>query len=181
MAGRNDFEGIALDPHVAELVARFDYSGDVICTGGPAAEHNWRMLLTHTSAEWSGDVDATMATMTRNDPFQIMYGTGLNVRGWEAVREFYRGRLQTFQGQAFEVRRWIVSDSVIVGNGYFAGTPKGIFFGIETTGKRLCLPMTVWVHFEDGLIKGEAAYLDGHELRHQIVHGTDKLPTDEIW
>jgi hypothetical protein len=41
--------------------------------------------------------------------------------------------------------------------------------------------MTVWSHVEDGLIKGEAAYLDGHELRHQIVHGTDILPTDEIW
>ncbi|MCO5161360.1 MAG: ester cyclase [Mesorhizobium sp.] len=181
MTGRNDFAGIDLDPLVAERVAQFDYSGDVISTGGKGAEHAWRMLLTHTSAEWSGDVDATMATMTRNDPFQIMYGTGLNIRGWDAVRDFYAGRLQTFQGQAFEVRRWVVSDAVIIGNGYFAGTPKGVFFGVPTTGKRLCLPMTVWVHFEDGLIKGEAAYLDGHELRHQIVHGTDKQPTDEIW
>jgi len=181
MAGRNDFEGIDLDPQVAERVAQFDYSGDIICAGGQAAEDNWRLLLTHTSAEWSGDVDATMATMTRNDPFQIMYATGLHVRGWEAVRDFYAGRLQTFQGQAFEVRRWIVSDAVIVGNGYFAGTPEGVFFGVQTTGKRLCLPMTVWVHFEDGLIKGEAAYLDGYELRRQIVNGTDKLPTDAVW
>ena len=48
---------------------------------------------------------------------------------------------------------------------------------VETSGKKICVPMTVWIHFEDGLIKGEAAYLDGHELRHQIVHGTDKRQT----
>ena len=165
---------------IAERVARFDYSEQVLFAGGAAAKRNWEMVLAHTSAEWSGDLDGTMATMSRNEPFQVMHATGLNVRGFDQVREFYRERLTTFQGQGFFPHRWVVSDEIIVGNGYFSGTPSGVFFGIASHGKTLCVPMTVWIYFEDGLIKGEAAYLDGDELRRQIVHGTTRRRTDPI-
>ncbi|HEV2574764.1 MAG TPA: ester cyclase [Beijerinckiaceae bacterium] len=165
---------------IAERAAPFDYSEEIHWAGGAAARHNWQMMLAHTSAEWSGDLDATMETMTRNDPFQIMYATGLEVRGYEAMREFYRVRLTTFQGQGFFPHRWVVSDDLMVGNGYFYGTPTGTFFGMPTSGKTLCLPMTVWIYFEDGLIKGEVAYLDGHELRQQMLHGTSRRPTDPV-
>jgi predicted ester cyclase len=181
MVKRNDFAGMTMSPRLAEQVAQFDYGNEIICTGGAGAEHNWLMLLEHTSAEWAGDLDATMATMTRNDPFQIMYATGLNVHGWDNVREFYAKRLQTFSGQGFLTQRMVVSDTAAVGTGYFSGTPQGQFFGIEATGKAICLPMTVWIYFEDGLVKGESAYLDGHELRHQLVHGTTRKPDDMIW
>jgi predicted ester cyclase len=165
---------------IAERVARFDYSEQVLFAGGAKAERNWNMLLAHTSAEWSGDLEGTMATMSRNDPFQIMHATSLDVRGFEQVREFYRERLTTFQGQGFFPHRWVVSDQIIVGTGYFSATPSGVFFGIASHGKTLCVPMTVWIYFEDGLIKGEAAYLDGDELRRQIVHGTTRRRTDPI-
>lgn len=181
MVGRNDFAGISLPGPLAARVAQFDYSHEVICTGGRGAEHSWRTFLEHTSAEWVGDLDATMATVTRNDPFQIMYATGLHVRGWDAVRDFYATRLQTFSGQGFLPQRIVVADTVMVATGHFSGTPKGVFFGIDSTGKTLCLPMTVWIYFEDGLIKGEAAYLDGHELRHQLTHGTTRTPLDPVW
>jgi predicted ester cyclase len=149
----------------------FDFSADVIMAGGAVAERNWERLKEHTVAEWSGDLDGTMATMSRNDPFQIMYATGLHVRGWEAVRDFYAERLKTFQGQGFFAHRWVVSDQAIVGVGYFSGAPKGVFFGVPTDGKTLCLPMTIWIYFEDTLLKGEAAYLDGLELQRQIREG----------
>ena len=165
---------------LAERIAQFDYSEQIIRAGGEQAERNWQLLLAHTSAEWSGDLETTMETMTRNDPFQVMHATGLNIRGWDAVREFYRERLTTFQGQGFIPHRWVVSEEVIVGTGYFSGTPKGVFFGIPSHGQTLCVPMTVWIYFEDGLIKGEAAYLDGHELRQQIQNGTTRRPTDPI-
>ena len=165
---------------IAERVARFDYSEQIFFSGGASAEHNWKMLLAHTSAEWSGDLDGTMATMSRNEPFQVMHATGLDVRGFDQVREFYRERLTTFQGQGFFPHRWVVSDEIVVGNGYFSGTPSGVFFGIASHGKTLCVPMTVWIYFEHGLIKGEAAYLDGDELRRQIAHGTTRRPTDPV-
>jgi predicted ester cyclase len=152
-------------------VKDFDFSADVIMAGGPAAAANWKMLERHTVAEWSGDLDGTMATMTRNAPFQIMYATGLDVHGWDNVREFYRRRMETFQGQGFFAHRWVVSEAAIVGQGYFSGAPTGAFFGVQATGKTLLIPITVWIYFEDGLIKGESSYLDGHELRRQLREG----------
>ena len=159
----------------------FDFSAEVIRAGGAIAERNWERLVAHTVAEWSGDIDATMATITRDDPFQIMHATGLNVRGWEAVRDFYLGRFKTFSGQGFFAQRWVVSDQLIVGNGYFSGAPKGTFFGVQADGKRLLLPMTVWIYFQDTLLKGEAAYLDGAELARQIRTGTDRDPKAPVW
>ena len=159
----------------------FDFSAEVIRAGGAIADRNWETLIAHTVAEWSGDIDATMATITRDDPFQIMYATGLHVRGWDAVREFYLGRFKTFSGQGFFAQRWVISDKVIVGNGYFSGAPKGSFFGVEATGKRMLLPMSIWIYFQDTLLKGEAAYLDGAELARQIRTGTDRDPTATVW
>jgi predicted ester cyclase len=152
----------------------FDFSAQVIKAGGAMADKNWQRLVAHTVAEWSGDLDATMATISRNDPFQIMHATGLHVVGFEAVREFYKSRMLTFQGQGFFAHRWVVSDEVIVGQGYFEGTPSGVFFGTPTSGKKLCLPMSIWIYFEDTMLKGEAAYLDGRELQRQIVEGTNQ-------
>lgn len=151
----------------------FNFTADVHKAGGAVADRNWDRAQEHMSAEWSGDIDGTMASMSPVDPFQIMHATGLHVVGTEAVRMFYLERMRTFSGQGFFAHRWIVSDAAIVGCGYFSGAPSGRFFGVESTGLMLCLPMTVWLYFEDTLIKGEAAFLDGAELRRQLVHGTD--------
>jgi len=159
----------------------FDFSAQVIKAGGALADRNWARLVDHTVAEWSGDLDGTMATMSRNDPFQIMYATGLHVVGFDEVREFYRNRMLTFQGQGFFAHRWVVSDEVIVGNGYFEGVPNGVFFGTPTTGKKLCLPMSIWIYFEDTMLKGEAAYLDGRDLQRQIVEGTYRSRHTQVY
>ena len=159
----------------------FDFTAERIFAGGRIAEANWARLEEHTVAEWSGDLDATMATMTRNEPFQIMYATGLDVRGFDEVREFYRRRMETFQGQGFFAKRWVISDEAIVGNGYFSGAPEGEFFGEPAHGRKLLLPMSLWIYFEDTLLKGEASYLDGHELRRQIREGADGDASDPMW
>lgn len=149
----------------------FDYSAELHFSSGPKSRRNYELILEHTSAEWSGDVDGTMATMTRNEPFQIMYATGLDIRGWENIREFYRQRMTTYGGQSFFPQRWVASDEICVGTGYFSSAPNNSFFGIPAHGKKILIPMTIWFYFEDDLIKGEAAYLDGHELRRQIAEG----------
>ena len=98
------------------------------------------------------------------------------------MRAFYQRRMQTFQGQGFFARRWVITDETAVGNGLFRGTPQGVFFGVEATGRKLCLPMTVWIHFADGKLRGEATYLDGAELQRQIAHGAPEgAETQEVW
>ncbi len=113
-----------------------------------------------------------MATMTL-DPFQVFHATGLAVHGYDAVRAFYKERFQTFSGQGLFAHRMIVTDTLLVTEGYYQGMPKGMFFGAMTHGKPLFLPMTVWVYFEESLIKGEAGYFDLNELQRQIRDGQD--------
>ena len=149
----------------------FDFSAKMVFAGSGEAERNWDCMKAHAVAEWSGDVDATMETITRNEPFQTFHPTGLDVRGWENVREFYAERFKTFSGQGFYAHRWIVTDEVITGQGYFMNTPKGNLFGIPSYGKPVFLPMALWIYFESGLLKGEAAYFDRMELERQIREG----------
>ena len=100
--------------NVMKRAARFKYSDNIYKAEGAKAERNWHLVLAHTSAEWSGDLDGTMETMTRNEPFQVMHATGLDIRGFEQVRAFYRERLKTFEGQAFFPHRWVVSEEAAV-------------------------------------------------------------------
>ena len=43
--------------------SQFDFSAERIMAGGEIARRNWERLEEHTVAEWSGDLDATMATI----------------------------------------------------------------------------------------------------------------------
>jgi predicted ester cyclase len=158
----------------------FDRSAGVTFVG-EQAHRNWERLLEHTAAEWSGDVDATMATMTRNEPFQIFHPSGLHVVGYDAVRAFYAERLRTYSGQGFFAKQWIVTDTVAVGRGWASCSPFGSYFGFETHGKTLCFPMSIWIYFEDGLVKGESAYADGGEIERQIREGTTRHVDEDVW
>lgn len=93
--------------------------------------------------------------------------------GYDAVRAFYQERFQTFSGQGLYAHRMVVTDTLLVTEGYYQGSPRGMFFGVMTHGKPLFLPMSVWVYFEDTLIKGESGYLDLNELQRQIREGQD--------
>ncbi|MFM9888207.1 MAG: ester cyclase [Burkholderiales bacterium] len=150
----------------------FDLGPDITIAGTEIAQRNFECMRAHTTAEWTGDLDATMATMT-SDPFQVFHATGLAVYGYDAVRAFYQERFQTFSGQGLYAHRMVVTDTLLVTEGYYQGSPRGMFFGVMTHGKPLFLPMSVWVYFEDTLIKGESGYLDLNELQRQIREGQD--------
>lgn len=148
----------------------FDLGPAITIAPTETARRNFARMQAHTTAEWTGDLDATMATMTR-DPFQVFHATGLVVSGYDAVRAFYAERFRTFSGQGLFAHRMVVTDDLLVAEGYYQGAPKGVFFGVMTYGKPLLFPLTVWVYFEDTLLKGEAAYCDRAELDRQIREG----------
>ena len=150
----------------------FDLGPDITIAGTDIAHRNFARMREHTTAEWTCDLDVTMASMTR-DPFQVCHATGMAVYGYDAVRAFYKERFQTFSGQGLFAHRMVVTDTMLVAEGYYKGVPKGMFFGVMTYGKPLLLPMSVWVYFEDALLKGEASYFDGAELQRQIREGQD--------
>lgn len=150
--------------------------GEIIVDGSEIARKNWDRMQEHAVAEWSGDLEATMATVSRNEPFQIFHGTGTVIRGWDAVYEFYKERLTVFSGQGFFADHFIVTDRYIAAEGHFKGSPKGMFFGTMTYGRPLHLPFSLWIHCENTFIKGEVAYFDGAELQRQIDGGAPRTP-----
>ncbi|HZT51233.1 MAG TPA: hypothetical protein VFA22_04830 [Stellaceae bacterium] len=152
--------------------ADFDFSAAMSFDGSAAARANWDCLKAHMVAEWSGDLERTMATITRDNPFQIFHGTGTEIWGWDAVRAFYRERFTVFSGQGFYAKRIVCAADVIVAQGWCSITPReGRLFGADAAGKSIFQPLALWVYFERGLIKGEAAYFDGAEMRRQLRDG----------
>ena len=152
----------------------FDFSSEFIVFDSPKARANHQRFIDHAVAEWGGDLEATMATVSRDNPFQIFQATGAQVWGYENVRTFYAERLRTFRGQGFHAKQWIFTDDVAVGRGWFKGAPEGRFFGVMAHGKPLFFPMTLWIYFDkDSLILGETAYSDSAELARQIREGHD--------
>ncbi len=152
--------------------ADFDFSAAISFDGSAAARANWDCLKAHMIAEWSGDLDGTMTTITRDNPFQIFHGTGTEIWGWDNVREFYRARFKVFSGQGFYAQRIVCTDTVIVAQGWCSITPRsGNLFGADASGKPIFQPLALWVYFENGLIKGEAAYFDGAEMQRQLREG----------
>lgn len=149
---------------------KFDLGPDIWIADSEVARRNFERMVAHTNAEWSGDLDATMATMTA-DPFQVFHSTGFRVHGYDAVRAFYQERFQTFSGQGLFAHRMVVTDAMLVAEGYYQGSPNGMFFGLMSHGRPLCFPITVWVYFEDTLLKGEAAYFDSAKVTRQIREG----------
>ena len=150
----------------------FDFSATPSFDGSAAARANWDCLKKHMIAEWTGDLDGTMATITRDNPFQIFHGTGMEIWGWENVREFYRARFKVFSGQGFFAQRIVCTDKVIVAQGWCSIKPQaGNLFGADSAGKSIFHPLALWVYFENGLIKGESAYFDGATLQRQLREG----------
>lgn len=153
-------------------IPQFDLGPDITIAGTDIAQRNFERMREHTDAEWTCDLDKTMASMSA-DPFQQIPATGLALYGYDAVRAFYKERFQTFSGQGLYAHRMVVTDKVLVAEGYYKGAPKGMFFGVVTHGRPLFLRLTVWVYFENTLVKGEVAYFDGLELQRQIREGQD--------
>jgi predicted ester cyclase len=160
----------------------FNFSAELVIFDSDKARANYKTFCDHAVAEWSGDLEATMATVSKDNPFQIFHATGVQVWGYEETRVFYEERLRTFSGQGFHAKQWIVTDDVAVGRGWFKGSPNGMFFGTMSHGKPLLFPMTLWIYFDkDSKIKGEAAFSDGTELLRQIREGQDGDVNTVLW
>jgi len=152
----------------------FNFTAQLTIMPTAKAQANYQRFREHAVAEWSGDLEATMATVSKEKPFQIFHATGSEVWGYDEVRKFYEERLRTFSGQGFYAQQWLVTDDVAVGRGWFKGNPNGMFFGTMSHGKPLFFPMTLWLYFDEAsLIRGEAAFSDGAELLRQIAEGQD--------
>ena len=131
------------------------------------AERNWETLKQHLDAEYSCDLEGTMAGLVLDCTFEII-PLELVVRGKAAVAETYRTRFRHYPDLHTDVTRKIVGDDCIVLEGISSATPQGNLWGLPANGQKVQLPIVLVIPFRDGKMLGERAYFDGHELRRQL-------------
>lgn len=132
----------------------------------PLARANKELLERHFAAEWSSDIEATMATIHPDDPWQRIPAFGTHVRGLDAVRDYYLKRFESWPGPAMEwFDRTTVTESCIIVEGTLQVKPRGDFAGMAAAGRVLSAPCVIVVDCRDSLILGETVYLDAAALR----------------
>jgi hypothetical protein len=138
--------------------------GPLYVFGSHTARANKRVLDAHLQAEWTSDLDATMRTIHPDEPWQIVHGLGVEVRGFDAVRAFYAARFERCTGPGMEYfTRVAITDTCA----YLECVACR-----DARGNRLDVPAVLVVDFRDGLLLGETVYLDSALARERISAGT---------
>lgn len=117
-----------------------------------AAQTNKAALEAHFLAEWNDDIDATMATMHPDNPWQRIPALGVEVIGTRAVRDYYLARFATWPGPVMaHFDRVSVTDHAIFVEGNLKAQP-----GRQIDA--LAGPCVVVVDFREGLVLGETVH-----------------------
>jgi predicted ester cyclase len=133
------------------------------------AELNAGVLAEHLRAEWNDDLKATMATMHQEHAHQRIPALGIAVEGFEAVREYYRARFESWPGPAFFMTQVAITETYAAIRGDIRIEPSGQFAGVDAAGKSIDVPAIVWIAFADGKLAGETIHLDGRLLQSQLA------------
>jgi ketosteroid isomerase-like protein len=133
------------------------------------ARKNKRGVEAHFEAEWNGDIEATMRTIHPDDPWQVIHGFGVDVRGYDAVRDYYNARFGSWPGPAMDhFTRVTVTDTAVIFEGTLDIRPQGEWAGRQAEGTKISVPCTIVVDMRDGLVLGETVYLDSAGAQAQI-------------
>ncbi len=146
--------------------------GPLFMANTDAARANKAMMERHFLTEWSGDIEATMATIHPEEPWQRIPALGININGYEAVRDYYLRRFATWPGPAMKFfDRATIADTSLYVEGTLTIEPKGEFASVKIDTEVLSAPSVIVVDFKDGLILGETVYVDGATLMGQRTGG----------
>lgn len=112
-------------------------------------------------------MEATLATLSPDCVFEDM-PSGERYAGREAVRRYYANWWGAFGNVPEGSRRYVVSPDMFIVETRFVGQHRGSWEGIAPTGRRIDLPIAIFVSFRDGLMSGERFYYDRATLRAQL-------------
>jgi predicted ester cyclase len=144
--------------------------GPLFVADTDTARANQAVLERHLSVEWQSDIEATMATIHPDDPWQRIPGLGVEVVGLEGVREYYLNRFASWPGPGMKhFDRVAIVDHAAYIEGTLDFQPSGDFGGIEAAGVTIQTPTVIVVDFRDGLILGETLHLDSAKALGQVA------------
>jgi hypothetical protein len=147
--------------------------GPLFVADSAAARANKAIMERHFMVEWNSDIEATMATIHPDNPWQRIPALGVDINGFAAVRDYYLSRFGSWPGPAMDFfNRATVTDTCIYVEGQLQIKPKGSFGGSDMTGKTISAPTVIVVDCRDGLILGETIYVDGATILGRPPAGT---------
>lgn len=126
------------------------------------------VLRRHVSAETAFDMEGTLATLTRDCLFEDV-PTGELHRGREGVRRYYNEWWSAFGNVPEGSRRHVPAADTLIVETRFVGVHRGPYRGLAASGRKIDLPVAIFVSFRDGLMAGERFYYDRASLLGQIT------------
>jgi ketosteroid isomerase-like protein len=144
-----------------------DYTrGPLFVARSATARANKKVFERHLNAEWASDIEGTMVTIHPDSPFQKIPALGVDVHGFEGIRQFYTGRFASWPGPALRhFARVAVTDTCIYVEGRMEIQTRSEFRGLNAPGKQISAPVVIVVEFRDELLSGETVYMDGAAFR----------------
>lgn len=128
---------------------------------------NKRLWQKHVLAENRRSIQGLLDTLCDDPVYQIM-ATGEEHRGKDAVAAFYRGLFEALPDATFDLAAAFVGEEGVVEESVLRGTHHGRWMGVEATGRKIELPLTIVFPMKDGMILGERLYFDMTTLMRQL-------------
>ena len=137
-------------------------TGTVFVANTEVARQNKAVFERHLVSEWNSDIDATMATIHHDKPYQKIPALGVDVRGYDGIRDFYLGRFASWPGPALKsFDRVAITDHCIYVEGRFdVKSSSDNLSGLAVAAQELSAPCMIVLECRDGLLLGEMVYMD---------------------
>ena len=137
-------------------------TGPVFVADTQASRANKAVFEWHLVSEWKGDIENTMGTIHRDNPYQKIPALGVDCNGFDEIRAFYLGRFESWPGPALQsFDRVTITDRIIYVEGKFDVTSTGNeLAGLNVAGKSVSTSCMIVLECKDGLLLGERVYMD---------------------
>lgn len=120
---------------------------------------NKRLWQKHVLAENRRSIEGLLDTLC-DEPVYIIMATGEVHRGKDAVAAFYTGLFEAVPDATFDLVNAYVGEEGVVEESVLRGTHRGKWMGVEASGRRIELPLTIVFPMKNGQILGERLYFD---------------------
>lgn len=127
----------------------------------------------HLEAENGFRLPEALDTLTPDCVFEDV-PLGERVVGRDAAAAYYQRWWRAFPDLNWVPQRRAFTEDGVVSELVVRGTHRGDFFGVPATGRRIELPVTIFVSFADGRMSGERLYYDLLTLLRQL--GASEIP-----
>jgi steroid delta-isomerase-like uncharacterized protein len=117
------------------------------------------VLHRYAEAKNEHDIEAALMCCTDDSIYENV-PQGLEVKGKEALAQFYGGFFAAFPDYAGDFDGEAYGDETAVVWGRMSGTSAGEFMGVEAKGQAFDVPVCFVITFSDGLISSDRGFFD---------------------